>query len=128
MAKQIIRKILWIDDMQNWASIVQANLQIIAADYNINLVVMSRVNGEELDMVFQNFDFDLIVMDFHMEPFNGDHYITQIRQEEHLEPIPIYFYSQDTEVNLEEFVNELNNVECLYRPHLEQRIRDLFGF
>ena len=128
MAKQIVKKILWIDDMINWSSIMQENLQILAMKKNINLVLVHRSNGEDLKLIFQNIDFDLIVMDYLMEPFNGDSYVKEIREEEHLSGIPILFYSQDTEAKLDELVKDVANVKTLFRPHLEDEIRALLKF
>ena len=115
--------ILWIDDMQNWSSIVISNLSIIAEDKGINLIVMPQLNGENLRQIFMMYDFNLIVMDFHMEPFNGDKYINEIRDEEHLDGIPIIFYSQDQNVNLANLVTNRKNVHVTNRTSVEDLIK-----
>jgi CheY-like chemotaxis protein len=115
--------ILWIDDMQNWSSIVTSNLSIIAEDKGVNLIVMPQINGENLNQIFMMYPFDLIVMDFHMEPFNGDKYINEIRDEEHLDSIPIIFYSQDQNVDLASLVSNLKNVHVTNRTSVEDIIK-----
>tara|TARA_E500000318_G_scaffold110458_1_gene125959 strand:- start:859 stop:1233 length:375 start_codon:yes stop_codon:yes gene_type:complete len=115
--------ILWIDDMQNWSHIITSNLSILATDKNINLVVLPQLNGEDLEQIFMMYPFDLIVMDYHMEPFNGDVYIEQIRLEEHLDNIPILFYSQDPNVDLGALVSSLQNVHVTDRASVEEVIK-----
>tara|TARA_R110002050_G_scaffold291601_2_gene446206 strand:- start:49 stop:432 length:384 start_codon:yes stop_codon:yes gene_type:complete len=116
--------ILWIDDMQNWSHIIESNLKILASDNNINLLVLNRLNGEDLEQVFMMHQFDLIVMDYHMEPFNGEKYISQIREEEHLDNIPILFYSQDQNVDLSTLVESIRNVHVTNRASVEDRIKE----
>jgi len=115
--------ILWIDDMQNWSGIVISNLSIVAEDKGVNLIVMPQLNGENLKQIFMMYPFDLIVMDFHMEPFNGDKYINEIRDEEHLDNIPIIFYSQDQNVDLAALVTNRKNVHVTNRTSVEDTIK-----
>ena len=115
--------ILWIDDMQNWSSIVISNLTLVAEDRNINLIVMPQLNGENLKQIFMMYPFDLIVMDFHMDPSNGDEYIKEIREEEHLDNIPILFYSQDQQVDLASLVSDTKNVFVTNRVSVEDQIK-----
>lgn len=115
--------ILWIDDMQNWSGIVISNLSIVAEDNGVNLIVMPQLNGENLKQIFMMYPFDLIVMDFHMEPFNGDIYINEIREEEHLDGIPIIFYSQDQNVDLSSLVSNRRNVYVTNRTSVEDTIK-----
>ncbi len=115
--------ILWIDDMQNWSGIVISNLSIVAEDKGVNLIVMPQLNGENLKQIFMMYPFDLIVMDFHMEPFNGDKYINEIRDEEHLDGIPIIFYSQDQNVDLAALVTNRKNVYVTNRTSVEDTIK-----
>jgi CheY-like chemotaxis protein len=116
--------ILWIDDMQNWSHIIESNLKILASDNNINLLVLNRLNGEDLEQVFMMHQFDLIVMDYHMEPFNGDKYISQIREEEHLDNIPILFYSQDQNIDLTTLIRNIKNVHVTDRASVEDSIKE----
>lgn len=116
--------ILWIDDMQNWSHIIESNIKILASEKNVNLLVLNRLNGEDLEQVFMMHQFDLIVMDYHMEPFNGDKYIAQIRQEDHLNHIPILFYSQDQNVNLTNLIGNIRNVHVTNRASVEDRIKE----
>jgi CheY-like chemotaxis protein len=115
--------ILWIDDMQNWSSIVISNLKIVAEEKGVKLNELQRLNGEELDLVFMMHHFDLIVMDFHMDPFNGDKYISEIREQEHLDAIPIVFYSQDPEVDLTSLIANCKNVYVTDRLSVEDVIK-----
>lgn len=115
--------ILWIDDMQNWSGIVISNLSIVAEDRGVNLIVMPQLNGENLKQIFMMYPFDLIVMDFHMEPFNGDKYINEIREEEHLDSIPIIFYSQDQNIDLASLVSNVRNVHITSRLAVEDTIK-----
>lgn len=123
--KSIIKKVLWIDDSQNWASITQENIKIVCAQNEVDLLIVSRVNGENLDTVFMSIDFDAIVMDFHMEPFTGDEYIRQIREQEHLDGIPIIFYSQDPDAKLEDKISDFKNVITSHRSNLEETLKNL---
>ena len=116
--------ILWIDDMQNWSHIITSNLSILATDNNINLIVLPQLNGEDLEQIFMMYPFDLIVMDYHMEPFNGDKYIELIRQEEHLDHIPILFYSQDQNVDLTSLIGNMRNLHITNRGSVEDRIKE----
>lgn len=126
MKKKII-KLLWIDDMESWAISAQTNLGIISNKYNVDLYVVNLTNGE--DVIQQlNIDFDGVIMDYNMEPCNGDKYIQDIRFEEHLDGIPVVFYSQDNNTDLEGLVSDLRNVKTVYRPNLEDLIKEMFFF
>lgn len=118
-------KLFWIDDMDNWAISAQSNLKIIASKYNIELKIVPAKNGEGIIQQL-NIDFDAIIMDYHMEPFNGDKYIRDIRFEQHLEHIPIIFYSQDNSTNIEALISDLSEIITVYRPNLEDKIKELF--
>lgn len=122
------KKILWIDDMLEWSSTVQFNLSLVAENKDISLKCLPQKNGEDLKQILMQYDFDLIVMDYHMEPFSGDKYIKDIRFEEHLEHIPILFYSQDTSTDLKSLISDIKNVEVVYRPNLEDKIREKLNF
>ncbi len=128
MIKMRVIKFLWIDDMEGWASSAQKNLEIIASKYKIKLEILPATNGEDLDIIQKllHYDFDAVIIDYHMDPFNGDKYIHDIRNEEHLEHIPILFYSQDNSTNLKETVTNLKNVNTIYRPNLQDKIQELF--
>jgi len=117
---------LWIDDMQNWALSAQQNLKLIAPKYEVELHIVSAVNGEEIVQQCMMYNFAAIIMDYHMEPFNGDKYIRDIRQEQHLDDIPIFFYSQDNSTDIGKLVSGIRNVTTIYRPNLEDKIRELF--
>ena len=121
-----IVKVLWIDDSQTWTKSVQNNLEIIAKKYNVEFKFINAENGD--DIVFQctNFDLDIIVMDYDMTPFTGDKYINDVRNEEHLEYIPILFYSQNNSVDLSSLLKNSRNTECLYRPNLEDKLKEIF--
>lgn len=119
-------KLFWIDDMVNWASSAQINLQIIANKYNINLEIKTAINGEDVVQQLMLNKFDGVIMDYHMEPDNGDKYIWDIRREEHLYYIPIIFYSQDNSTDLESKISDTGHVTVVYRPNLEDKIKELF--
>ena len=121
-----IIKLFWIDDMESWAAAARTNLGIIAIKYKIDLHIIPAVNGEEVVQQLRMFDFDAVIMDYQMEPFNGDKYIKDIRSEEHLEHIPILFYSQNNSVDLNALVLDIKNVTTIYRPNLEDLIREMF--
>lgn len=119
-------KLLWIDDMESWASSAQDNLKLVSPKFNVTLNIITARNGENVVQQLMMFDFDAVVMDFHMEPFNGDKYIRDIRAEDHLEHIPILFYSQDNSTDLSTVISGLRNVTTIYRPNLEDKIKELF--
>jgi CheY-like chemotaxis protein len=121
-------KILWIDDMESWAQSAQSNLKLVGSLKGITLEVIPAINGENLDIEQKAawFDFDCIIMDYHMDPQNGDAYIREIRQQEHLENIPILFYSQDNSTNLDELIRDVQGVTTIYRPNLEDKVKELF--
>lgn len=119
-------KLLWIDDMVEWAKSTQDNLEIVAKLKSVKLHTVTAINGEEVVQQLMMFDFDCVIMDYNMEPFLGDKYIGDIRNEEHLEHIPIIFYSQDNSTNLADLVKSFKNVEVVYRPNLEDKIKELF--
>ncbi|WP_353087747.1 hypothetical protein [Flavobacterium sp.] len=122
--KQII--LLWIDDMENWASSAQKNLELISAKHNIIINIIPALNGEDIVQQCMQYNFDGIIMDYNMEPSNGDKYIKDVRFEEHLEHIPIIFYSQDNNANLENLVKDIPNVICVFRGNLEDKIKEMF--
>lgn len=120
-------KILWVDDMSQWVRPALANLIIVAGKYGVELTVLHVKNGEEeeLHLKLRNFDSDLIVMDYMMDPFNGDKYVKMIRTEEdysHLTTVPIIFYSQDIDTDLKKLIGDLSNVHIAYRGNLEDKI------
>ena len=121
-------KILWIDDMVSWAKSAQDILKIIAEKREIKLIFFSAINGEDLDICqkIMQYDLDCIVMDYHMEPQNGDKYIKMIREESELDFVPIIFYSQDNSVELGSLINHLTNVLTVYRPNLVDMIKEKF--
>jgi CheY-like chemotaxis protein len=119
-------KLLWIDDMENWAEAAKNNLVIVGNKYKINLKVIHAVNGEEVVQQLNAIDFDGVIMDYNMEPYRGDKYIDDIRFEEHLGHIPIVFYSQDNTTDLDSLVGNHANVVTVYRPNLEDKIKELF--
>jgi PleD family two-component response regulator len=119
-------KLLWIDDMENWAVSAQSNLAIIAPKHNIDLQITSASNGENVVQTLMMTPFDGVIMDYHMEPFRGDKYIWDIRREEHLFYVPILFYSQDNSTDLKAKISDLGNVIVVYRPNLEDKIKEVF--
>jgi CheY-like chemotaxis protein len=126
-----IIKILWVDDMEDWVLSAKSNLEIIASKYGIELVVLHVKNGEDddLHLKLRDFDSDCIVMDYMMEPFNGDRYVKMIRNDddyEHLSAVPIIFYSQATDIDLKSLVKDLSNVHTVYRANLEEKIKEMF--
>jgi len=119
-------KLFWIDDMENWAEAAKTNLVIVANKYKITLKVIHATNGEDVVQQLNQFDFDGVIMDYNMEPYRGDKYIQDIRFEEHLGHIPIIFYSQDNTTDLDSLVGNHANVVTVYRPNLEDKIKELF--
>lgn len=118
--------LFWIDDMENWANSAQKNLEIISGKYNTKFNFVTATNGEDILNQCMMYEFDGIIMDYNMDPFNGDKYIKDIRFEEHLEHIPIIFYSQDNSVDLGHLVSGLPNVLTVFRGNLEDKIKELF--
>jgi CheY-like chemotaxis protein len=121
-----IIKLFWIDDMETWAATARTNLGIIATKYGIDLHIIPAVNGEEVVQQLMMYDFDAVIMDYQMEPFNGDKYIKDIRNEEHLELVPILFYSQNNSIDLQALVSNIKYITTIYRPNLEDRIKEMF--
>lgn len=119
-------KILWIDDSENWTLSAQSNLEIISEKYGISFHFFNVPNGEGIVQQCMQYDLDAIVMDYDMTPYSGDKYIQDVRQEEHLESIPILFYSQNNSINLSDLVEGLRNVECVFRVNLEDKIKEIF--
>ena len=119
-------KLFWIDDMENWATSAQDNLKLISQKHGIDLHIIAAINGEMVVQQLNLFDFDAVIMDYNMSPFNGDKYIRDIRDEEHLENIPIIFYSQDTSTDLASLVSGMKKIHIVYRPYLEDKIKELF--
>jgi DNA-binding response OmpR family regulator len=118
--------ILWIEDTDSWLASVQANLHLIAKRYEKELKIHVRLNGEDLGDYLPVYPYDVILMDFNMSPFNGDKYIKDIRYLDHLDHIPIIFYSQDTSTDLQVLVNNITNVSVVYRPNLEDHLIEHF--
>lgn len=118
--------LFWIDDMENWASSAQTNLKLISQKYNITFNIVPARNGEDIVQLCMAHNFDAIIMDYNMEPFNGDKYIKDVRFEEHLEHIPIIFYSQDNSTDLNSLVEGIPNVTSVFRGNLEDKIKELF--
>ena len=118
--------LFWIDDMENWANSAQTNLQLISVNYNIKINIVPALNGEDIVQQCMQYNFDAIIMDYNMDPFNGDKYIKDVRFEEHLEHIPIVFYSQDNSADLESLVEGIPNIITVFRGNLEDKIKELF--
>lgn len=121
-----IVKILWIDDSQSWTRSVQDNLNLISTKYNVEFKFINAENGGDIIFQCASYDLDIIVMDYDMEPFTGDKYINDVRDQEHLEHIPILFYSQNNSVDLASLLKNTQYTEFLYRPHLEDKIKELY--
>ncbi len=119
-------KLFWIDDVETWSASACENLKIIDPKYGIDLSVVFAANGEDVCQKLMMFDFDGVIMDYHMEPFRGNKYIEDIRFEEHLDNIPIIFYSQDNSTNISTLVSSIRNIITVYRPNLEDKIKELF--
>ncbi|MEI9958746.1 MAG: hypothetical protein WDM90_21100 [Ferruginibacter sp.] len=51
-------KILWIDDMEDWATTARTNLSILAEKYEVDLHIISAKNGEDVVQQLMMFDFD----------------------------------------------------------------------
>ncbi|MDZ7767119.1 MAG: hypothetical protein U5K00_22355 [Melioribacteraceae bacterium] len=76
-------KFLWIDDMEAWAKSAQKNLELIAPKYEVEVRIVTAINGEDMDIEQKamQFDFDCIFMDYHMEPKMGNRCIfTEIQE------------------------------------------------
>jgi DNA-binding response OmpR family regulator len=114
-------KILWIDDAEAWVNAIQDNLDIVANN-NFKFKFINQRNGEDIKNQCRIYDFDMILMDYDMVPFTGDKYIKDVREESHLESIPIIFYSQNNSISLDSLVKELKNITTAYRPSLEDTI------
>ena len=125
MARKL--KFFWIDAVESWSSSAQSNLSILAKKYDIDLKIDTAINGEDIAQKLMLFEYDAVVMDYHMEPFRGDKYIADIRGEEHLSNIPILFYSQDSTSDLSALVAGFNRIIVVYRPNLEDKIREIFN-
>ncbi|TKC00860.1 response regulator [Pedobacter cryophilus] len=119
-------KILWIDDSEQWVSSLQENLNLISEKNDIRFSFINAINGDDIIQQCRSFDFDLIVMDYDMEPFTGEKYIGDVRDEEHLEHIDIIFYSQNNSIKLEDLVSEYKKVKTAFRPNLEDLIKERF--
>lgn len=118
--------LFWIDDMENWANSAQKNLQLISTKHNVKINIVPALNGENIIQQCMQYNFDGIIMDYNMEPFNGDKYIRDVRFEEHLEHIPIIFYSQDNNADLEGLVAGIPNIISVFRGNLEDKIKEMF--
>lgn len=125
MARKL--KFFWIDDVESWSSSAQSNLLILSKKYNIDLEIDTAINGEDITQKLMLFPYDAVIMDYLMEPFRGDKYIADIRSEEHLSNIPILFYSQDSNTDLNDLVSGFNRIIVVYRPNLEDKIREIFN-
>ena len=121
-----VLKFFWIDDMEAWTTSAQDNLHLISSKYGIKLHIVTAANGENVVQQLMQYDFDAVIMDYNMSPFNGDKYIKDIRYEDHLEHIPIIFYSQDTSTDLEFLVKGISKIHIVYRLYLEDKIKELF--
>ena len=119
-------KLLWIDDVGAWARSACDNLKIIAKKKGIELNVLFAENGEDINQKLMMHEFDGILMDYHMEPFLGTKYIADIREHEHNDGIRIIFYSQDNSTNIGSLVAQYKNIVSVYRPNLEDKIRDIY--
>lgn len=118
--------LFWIDDMESWSASARANLEIIAKKYDVYLHIDYAINGENVTQKLMLHEFDGVIMDYQMEPNNGDKYIRDIRNEEHLEFIPIVFYSQNNSIDLNSLVSGLRGIITVFRPNLEDIIKEMF--
>lgn len=118
----IQRNILWIDDMDSWSSSASYLLgtKISITKYNVNII--HRRNGESILQDLMLHDFNLVLMDYHMEPFNGDKYIHDIHYDITFAYVPIMFYSEDPNVNLADLVKNIGNVSVCHRSQLVDNI------
>lgn len=86
--------------MKGWVKTVQTNLDIVSKKYDVKIHTKFAPDGENVVQLCMMHQFDYVLMDYDMDPSKGDKYIQDIRAEDHLEFIPVIFYSQRTDVSL----------------------------
>lgn len=120
------RNILLIDDMDEWSSSATylLNSRIDNTKYKINIV--HRENGESILQDLMLFPFDVVLMDYHMNPFNGNKYIDDIHYDVTFAYVPIIFYSQDPNVDLAALIGNMDNVSVCHRTELVDMIIQRF--
>lgn len=115
--------ILWVDDIQNWVEILSANLHLVADEKEIDLIVFPQLNGDNIKQIAMMHQFDLILMDYQMKPYNGDKYINDIRGWDDFDNVPIIFYSANPDLDLDSMVANYKNVHSANRKNVEDLIK-----
>ncbi|QQS35992.1 MAG: hypothetical protein IPM56_17415 [Ignavibacteriales bacterium] len=112
-------KILWFEDEETWYEAILPDVSEYLTEKGFTLVPKRKDNGSELDKIFDDDDYDLILMDYNLLGDKGDVIIERIRNLEIY--TNIVFYSQDGEKTLRSGIaaKGLDGVYCAHREQGE---------
>jgi len=103
-----------------WRNKSITNYQKVIAE-----VLLQRTKAETVAKFYIQFIIDYPSWkSYHMEPFNGDVYVKQIRDEEHLDNIPILFYTNDPDVDLHALIPNCKDVYITNKKSLEDKVKE----
>lgn len=114
--------VLWIDDSSNWVVSEKFKIEDRIKLLGVELNPIYRTDGEDIAQIAMVLDVDLVLIDYHLEPFFGDELIGEIRYHSNNDRIPIVFYSQDPDIDLKKLSENYSNVVCIPRNEVGKSI------
>jgi len=114
-------KILWFEDEETWYEAILPDISEYLSEMGFTLVPKRKDNGSDLEKIFDDDNYDLILMDYNLLGEKGDNVIERIRNFEVY--TNIIFYSQAGEKILRDSIASkgLDGVYCAHREQSEFR-------
>lgn len=112
-------KILWFEDEETWYEAILPDVSEYLSEMGFTLIPKRKDNGSDLNIIFNDDDYDLILMDYNLLGDKGDVIIGKIRNLEIY--TNVIFYSQDGESTLRKGIaaKGLDGVYCAHREQGE---------
>lgn len=109
--------IIWFEDIQDWYESMVPFVEEYLEEKGFNLITDRRENGKDIEKLFENNDFDLVLIDYKLKDTElGDRIIDKIREFSIF--TNIVFYSNDGEKKLRKLLQE-RSVEGVYCANRE---------
>jgi DNA-binding response OmpR family regulator len=107
--------VVWVDDSTEWVESEQFKIEDAVEEAGYVLDIRHRTDGDGVADIAFLATVDVVLMDYHLEPFFGNEVIADIRYHSNNDRIPVVFYSQDPDVDLIKLVERFSRVKCVNR-------------
>lgn len=108
------KNILLIDDDEDDCEIFLVALEKSFGPGNYNTLNQATIALQQLDQ--KQLQPDLIFLDLNMPIMNGVEFLTQIKQKEHLNHIPVIIFSTSSQADLIEKTRQLGAHDFITKP------------